>query len=143
MDPISAVSDAARQHRATIASVFQWASQATVVRHHNSGLDATFATLERIVRRNIAAEIPAMTSLARHLAVEGFGEGLKIARRQSTNPTNGRQGKRPAVGAAHVVGKIEQFVNVSKTSCWRFRQIAERFQLSERRRSGFAQGAPS
>ncbi len=84
-----------------------------------------------------------MTSLARHHAVEGFGEGLKVARRQSTNPTNGRQGKRPAVGAAHVVGKIEEFVNVTNTRCWRFLQIAERFQSSERRRSEFAQGASS
>ena len=59
------------------------------------------------------------------------------------NPTNGRQGKRPAVGAAHVVGKIEEFVNVTNTRCWRFLQIAERFQSSERRRSEFAQGASS
>jgi hypothetical protein len=31
-----------------------------------------------------------MTSLARQHAVEGFGEGLKVVRRQCTNPTNGR-----------------------------------------------------
>jgi hypothetical protein len=84
-----------------------------------------------------------MTSLARHHAVEGFGAGLKLARKQLRNPTNGRQGKRPAFGAAHVVGKIEEFVNITNTSCWRFLQIAERFQSSARRRSGFAQGAPS
>lgn len=84
-----------------------------------------------------------MTSVARHHAVEGFGAGLGVASRQPRYPTNRRQGKRPAVGPAHVVGKIEEFVNVTNTPCWRFLQIVERFQSSDRRRSGFAQGAGS
>jgi len=47
---------------------------------------------------------------------------------------HGRQGKRPAFGAAHVVGNIEEFVNANDTRCWRFSQIAERNQYSERHR---------
>ena len=53
----------------------------------------------------------------------------------------GRQGKRPALGPAHVVGKIEEFANVANTPCWRFRQIVQGFQASERRRLGSAWGA--
>jgi hypothetical protein len=48
--------------------------------------------------------------------------------------THGRQGKRPAFGAAHVVGKTEEFAHVTNTPCWRFRQIVERFQCPDRRR---------
>jgi hypothetical protein len=44
-------------------------------------------------------------------------------------------------GRAHVVGKIEEFTNVTNTGCWRFRQIVERFQSSERRRSELPGGA--
>jgi hypothetical protein len=69
-----------------------------------------------------------MTLLEHHHAVEGFGAGLRVERRQRRNPTNGRQGKRLAVGAAHVVGKIEEFTNVTTTPCWRFRQIVQAFQ---------------
>jgi Transglycosylase SLT domain len=109
----------------------------------NCALDASFTTFEWNIRAHIGADIGAMTSLARHHAVEGFGEGWRVARRQPRDQTNGRQGKRPAVGAAHVVGKIEEFTNVTNIHCRRFLQIAERFQSSERRRSGFAQSAPS
>jgi len=57
------------------------------------------------------------------------------------NSTNGRQGKRPAVGAAHVVGRIEEFTNVANTRCWRFRQIVQAFQGFERHRSELPGGA--
>ena len=60
-----------------------------------------------------------------------------------TNPTHGRQGKRPAFGAAYVVGKIEEFTNVADTRCWRFLQIVQAFQGFERRRSELPRGAAS
>jgi hypothetical protein len=69
-----------------------------------------------------------MTRLARHHAVEGFGVGLKVSRSQPTNPTNGRQGKRPAIGAAHVVGKVEEFANVANTRCHTFLAKHQRYQ---------------
>jgi hypothetical protein len=50
-------------------------------------------------------------------------------------PTHGRQGKRPAFGAAYVVGKIGEFTNAANTHCWRFLQIVQTFQSFERRRS--------
>jgi hypothetical protein len=141
MDRSSPVSHAASQQSAAIAAVFQWANRPAVARHNNSGLDASFPTFERTVRAHIAADIAAMTWLARHHAVEGFGAGLRVERRQRRNPTNGRQGKRPAVGAAYVVGKIEEFANASDTRCWRFRQIVQAFQGFERHRSELPGGA--
>ena len=53
----------------------------------------------------------------------------------------GRQGKRPARGPAHVVGKIEEFANSANTLCWRFHQIVQAFQTSERRRHRLPQDA--
>ena len=141
MDGGSAVSHAARQQHATIAAVFQWAGRAAVARHNNSGLDASFPTFEWTVRAHIAADIAAMTSLGRHHAVEGFGTGWRVEGSQPRNPTHGRQGKRPAVGAAHVVGRIEEFVNVTNTRCWRFLQIVQAFQGFERHRSELPGGA--
>src|SRR6266852_2242442 len=93
MDRSFPVSHAARQQRATIAAVFQWANRPAVARHNNSGLDASFPTFKPTVRAHIAADIAAMTSLGRHHAVEGFGAGWRVARRQPRNPTNGRQDK--------------------------------------------------
>ena len=118
-----------------MAAVSQCADRTAVARYDNSGLDAFSPAFERTVRAHIAAEIAAMSSLARHHAVEGFGAGWRVARMQPRNPTNGLQGKRPAVGAAHVVGKIEKFTNVINTRCWRFGQIVQAFQGFERHRS--------
>jgi hypothetical protein len=59
----------------------------------------------------------------------------------SPNPQLRRQDKSVDCGLAHVVGKIEEFTNVTSTGCWRFRQIVERFQSSERRRSELPGGA--
>ena len=84
-----------------------------------------------------------MSPLGDDHALEGCGGGLRVVEERNRNPTHGRQGKRPALGAAHVVGKIEEFVNITSTRCWRFVQIAERFQSSARRRPGFGQGSGS
>jgi hypothetical protein len=138
---ICAVSHAAREQRATIADVFRYAARAAVAGHGNSGLDTSFPNFERTVRCNIALDIAAMIPLARHHGVECFGAGLKVAGRLPRNPINGRQGKKPAVGAAHVVGKIEEFTNVTNTRCWRFLQIGKRIQSSERRRFELLRGA--
>lgn len=84
-----------------------------------------------------------MSAIGGHRAVEGCGGGLCVRDSQHRNPTNGGQGKRPAFGAAYVVGTIEDFANTTDTACWRFLQIVERFQSSDRRRSGFGQGVES
>ncbi len=67
-------------------------------------------------------------------ALEGCGGGLRVVEGRHRNPTHGRQGKRPALGAAHVVGKIDEFANAANTGCRRFRQIVQGFQCSERHR---------
>src|SRR5579871_5261862 len=97
------------KQRATIAAVSECANRAVVARHNNSGFGAPFPTFERTVRVHIAADIAAMSSLARHRAVEGFGAGWKVARRQLRNPTHGQQDKSADRGRAHVVGKMEEF----------------------------------
>ncbi len=84
-----------------------------------------------------------MSAIGGNRAVEGCGGGLRVRDSQHRNPTNGRQGKRPALGAAHAVGKIEEFANITSTRCWRFVQIDQRFQSSERRRPGLGQGSGS
>jgi hypothetical protein len=76
-------------------------------------------------------------------ASTGYGGWQSVKGIGQTHHIQGRQGKRPAFGAAHVVGKIEEFAHVTNTPCWRFRQIAERFQPSDRRRSRFDQGTGS
>jgi hypothetical protein len=77
---------------------------------------------------------PASAGCGGWQSVKGIGQ---------QHPVHGRQGKRPAFGAAQVVGKTEEFAHVTNTPCWRFRQIVERFQPSDRRRSRFDQGTGS
>ena len=60
----------------------------------------------------------------------------------SPNPQLRRQDKSADRGRAHVVGKIEEFINVTNTGCWRLRQIVQAFQCFERRRPCCAAGAP-
>jgi hypothetical protein len=84
-----------------------------------------------------------MSPLGVDHAPEGCGGGLRVVEGQHRNPTHGRQGKRPARGPAHVVGKIEEFVNAANTCCWRFLQIAQEFQCSERHRPGIGRGSGS
>lgn len=75
-----------------------------------------------------------MSPLRDDHALEGCGGGLRVVEGRHRNPTNGRQGKRPALGAAHVVGKIDEFANAANILCWRFLQIVQEFQCSERHR---------
>ena len=81
-----------------------------------------------------------MSAIGGHRAVEGWGGDLGVRNGQHRNPTHGRQGKRPASGSAYVVGEIGEFANVIDLSCWRFLQIVQRFQASERRRLNLPQG---
>ena len=76
-----------------------------------------------------------MRWIASRQVVAGYGEGLLERDRRHRNPANGRQGKRPAFGAAYVVGGIREFANVLVTPCWRSRQILEGIQCLERRRA--------
>ena len=76
-----------------------------------------------------------MSAIGGHRAVEGCGGGLCVRDSQHRNPTNGRQGKRPAFGAAYVVGKIDEFTNDRGTSCWRSLRFSQRNQSAQRRRS--------
>ena len=84
-----------------------------------------------------------MSPLGVDHAPEGCGGGLRVLEGRPRNPTHGRQGKRPAFGAAYVVGKIEEFVNAANTLCWRFLEIVQEFQCSERHRPGFGRGSGS
>jgi hypothetical protein len=84
-----------------------------------------------------------MTRIGLLRAVAGCAARSSMGQQLQRSPTIGRQGKRPAFGAAHVVGKTEEFAHVTNTPCWRFRQIVERFQSSDRRRSSFDQGTGS
>ena len=76
-----------------------------------------------------------MRAIGGHRAVDGGGGGLCVRDRAHRNPTNGRQGKRPAFGAAYVVGKIDDFANTTDTPCWRSRQFFQRNQSAQRRLS--------
>ena len=84
-----------------------------------------------------------MSPLGDDHALEGCGGGLRVVEGRHTNPTHGRQGKRPALGSAYMVGNIEEFVNAADTCCWRFLQIAQEFQCSERHRLKFGRGSGS
>jgi hypothetical protein len=84
-----------------------------------------------------------MISIGLHRFAGRYGMQLTADGLMWKSPTIGRQGKRPAFGAAHVVGKIEEFAHITNTPCWRFRQKVERFQSSDRRRSRFDQGMGS
>ena len=75
-----------------------------------------------------------MRAIGGRRTVEGYGGSLCVMDGQHRNPTHGRQGKRPAVGAAHVVGTIEEFSSIPSTRCWRSLQIVQEFQCSERHR---------
>ena len=70
-----------------------------------------------------------MSPLGDDHALEGCGGGLRVVEGRHRNPTHGRQGKRPALGAAHVVGKIEEFANAANTRCWRFLQIVRTISI--------------
>lgn len=78
-----------------------------------------------------------MSAIGGHRAVEGCGAGLCLTDGQHRNPTNGRgrQGKRPASGAAYVVGKVEVFALFIDTPCWRSLRFSQRNQSAQRRRS--------
>jgi hypothetical protein len=75
-----------------------------------------------------------MSAIGGHRAVEGCGGSLCVRDSQHRNPTNGRQGKRPALGAAYVVGTIEEFANTTDTPCWRSLRFFQRNQSPQRRR---------
>jgi hypothetical protein len=67
--------------------------------------------------------------------VEGFGGNWCVFDSRHRDPTNGRQGKRPAFGAAYVVGWIGQFTDITDTPCWRFCHFSQRIQRLKRRRT--------
>ena len=67
----------------------------------------------------------------KHRSIEGLS-GSECRRRK---PTDGRQGKRPAFGAAYVVGWIRQFAHTLEASCWRIHRFVQRNQSSKRRRA--------
>jgi len=66
---------------------------------------------------------------------DGSIEGLRGAEHRRRQPTNGRQGKRPAFSTAYVVGWIGQFAASIEAACWRFHRFVQRIQASERRRT--------
>ena len=72
-------------------------------------LDRARAAVRWAVRRLVVQGAAAMSPLGDDHALEGCGGGLRVVEGRHRNPTHGRQGKRPALGAAHVVGKIEEF----------------------------------
>jgi hypothetical protein len=75
-----------------------------------------------------------MSAIGGHRAVEGSGDSLCVRDSQHRNPTNGRQGKRPAFGAAYVVETIEDYANTTGTPCWRSLRFFQRNQSPQRHR---------
>src|SRR6185312_7455242 len=104
-----------KRHAISIAA----AIAAAVDQSSGAGLDGPRAAVRWTVRRSVEPGAVAMSAIGGHRAVEGYGCGLCVRDSQHRNPTNGRQGKRPASGAAYVVGKIENFANISDTPYWR------------------------
>ena len=76
-----------------------------------------------------------MIAISGRRVVEGCSGSLDGSDRQHRNLTHGRQGKRPASGAAYVVGKIEVFTVFIDTPCWRFPHFRQPIQWFKRRRS--------
>ena len=75
-----------------------------------------------------------MSVISIHRGVEGCGGGLRGSDRQRRNPTNGRQGKRPAFVTAQVVGWVGYFEHSTTPPRWRLRHFLKRFQRPARRR---------
>jgi len=75
-----------------------------------------------------------MSSFGDDHALEGCGGGLRVVEGRHRNPTHGRQGKRPASGAAYMVGKIEDFANITDLPCWRSLRFSQRNQHTKRHR---------
>ena len=75
-----------------------------------------------------------MSLLWSRLGVAGKRTRSDVDAGERRRPTHGRQGKRPAFGAAYVVGKIEEFTDIRDPRCWRFLQIVQTFQGFARRR---------
>ena len=76
-----------------------------------------------------------MSAIGDYRAVEGGGGGSCLMDSRDRNPTNRRQGKRPASGAAYVVGKIEVFTVFIDTPCWPVPHFPQPIQWFKRRRS--------
>jgi hypothetical protein len=83
-----------------------------------------------------------MNAVGGHRAVEGCGGGLCVRDSRHRNPTNGRQGKKPAFGAAYVVGPIEQFGDTGDMPCWPCARFVKANQRTERRRAASRPGFP-
>jgi hypothetical protein len=75
-----------------------------------------------------------MSAIRSHQGVADKRTRLDVRAGERRRPTHGRQGKRPAFGAAYVVGKIDESTNGTNTRCWRFLQIVQAFQGFARRR---------
>lgn len=60
--------------------------------------------------------------------------------RRRMKPTDGRQGKRPAFGAAYVVGWIGLFGDIGNMPCWRSARFIQPNQGPERRRTASRPG---
>jgi len=119
-------SDGVSQRRPTATSAADWTGLAP----QSEGL---FARLS----------IPqAMSCVLSDRGVADKRTRLDVRAGERRRPTHRRQGKRPALGAAHVVGKVEKFTNGTNTGCWRFLQIVQAFQGFERRRSDLRPGTP-
>jgi hypothetical protein len=84
-----------------------------------------------------------MSRVRSHRDVAGKRTRLGVGAGERRRPTHGRQGKRPALGAAHVVGKIEEFTTTTNTGCWRFLRIVQAFQSFDRRRPELLMAAAS
>jgi hypothetical protein len=76
-----------------------------------------------------------MTTLHPCCALETPIQGLRRSESRRRKLNHGRQGKRPAFGAAYVVGWIGQFTDITDTPCWRFPRFPQRIQCSKRRRA--------
>jgi hypothetical protein len=78
-----------------------------------------------------------MTGISLHRGVAGTGTGLGVRQVVQGNTTNGRQGKRPALRAAQVVGWIRDFDHWITAPCWRLKHFSQGFQRFDRRRYPF------
>jgi hypothetical protein len=98
-------------------------------------LDGARAAIRRPVRLAVVCRTIAMTRLHSCFAWETLIRGLRGLESRRRRPDHGRQGKRPAFGAAYVVGWTRQFTDITDTPCWRFRRFPQRIQCPERHRT--------
>jgi hypothetical protein len=115
-------------------AVVRHAVRALFGRRSSGGFDGLRPAIDRPVYCRLASECDAMSMHTVHRGLSCSVAGLAAKHWVRWKPTTRRQGKRPAFGAAQVVGWIGYFEHPTTPPCWRSRHLLQGFQRPERHR---------